>query len=181
MENRAGWCILDLAAMGPVVVGARGSSVEIRWRETLVFELAGRRYGLPAADVQELVRIVTITPMPPGSGPIEGVINLRGTIVPVFDLRARLGLPAGAIDVRESLVILRRDGRAVAIRVDRPLDLVSLDVGDFEPGPTPGSGIGQGSPGVAKLADGLAVLLDPAPMLEVAAMAWPAGAAGGGA
>ena len=50
-------------------------------------------HGIPASDVQELVRIVTITPPPPGSGMVEGVINLRGSVIPVFDLRAWLGLP----------------------------------------------------------------------------------------
>jgi len=154
--------------------------VESRWRETLVFELAGRRFGFPAADVQELVRIVTITPLTPGAGPVEGVINLRGRIVPVFDLRARLGLPAKEADLRESLVILRRDGRAVAVRVDRPIELASLGAGDFEPTSSDREIADPGSPGVAKLAGGLAVLLDPAPLLEVAAMAWPAEAGGVG-
>ena len=100
--------------------------METRWRETLIFELAGRRYGVPASDVQELVRIVTITPPAPGSGPIEGVINLRGSVVPVFDLRARLGLPGRAPDVSESLVIARREGRPFAFRIDRALDLATL-------------------------------------------------------
>jgi len=139
--------------------------LESRWRETLIFELAGRRFGFPASDVQELVRIVTITPLPLGSGPVEGVINLRGLVVPVFDLRARLGLPAKAAEIHESLVIVRRDGRAVAIRVDRPVELATLVEGDVEAsGPLVGGGEGA-SAGVAKLPEGLAVLLDLAALL----------------
>jgi len=153
--------------------------VESRWRETLIFELAGRRFGVPASDVQELVRAVTITPLPPGAGTVEGVINLRGGIVPVFDLRARLGLSAAAAGLHESLVIVSRGGRVVAIRVDRPLELVTLDGEQIEPmvpsaGPSP-----PGSAGVARLADGLAVLLDPGDFLESSAWAWPTEAVGG--
>ena len=133
--------------------------MESRWRETLIFELAGRRFGVPASDVQELVRIVTITPPPPGSGPVEGVINLRGSVVPVFDLRARLGLPARPPEASESLVIVRREGRPVAFRVDRALDLATLQVGDVESAGLAGAG-GDPATGVAKLPGGLAVLLD---------------------
>ena len=153
--------------------------MESRWRVTLVFELAGRRFGLPASDVQELVRIVTITPLPTGSGPIEGVINLRGEIVPVFDLRARLGLPARAVDVHESLVILCVDGQATAIRVDRPLELATLSDGDVEPTSAFAGEPGGVSPGVAKLPEGLAILLDPIPLLESAARSRPASSIGG--
>ena len=133
--------------------------METRWRETLIFELAGRRYGLPASDVQELVRIVTITPPPPGSGLVEGVINLRGTVVPVFDLRARLGLPPKPVELSESLVIARWGSRPVAFRVDRPLELATLYDGDVESSRV-SEASGDRAGGVAKLAEGLAVLLD---------------------
>jgi purine-binding chemotaxis protein CheW len=136
-----------------------GSVVETRWRETLIFELAGRRFGVPAPDVQELVRIVTITPPVPGSGPIEGVINLRGSVVPVFDLRARLGLPGRAPDASESLVIARRAGRLVAFRIDRALDLATLYTGDVESSGLLDAGDDPAT-GVAKLPGGLVVLLD---------------------
>jgi purine-binding chemotaxis protein CheW len=136
-----------------------GSVMETRWRETLIFELGGRQFGVPASDVQELIRIVTITPPVPGSGLIEGVINLRGSVVPVFDLRARLGLPGRTPDVSESLVIARREGRPVAFRIDRALDLARLDAVDVEPSGLLDTGDDPAT-GVAKLPGGLAVLLD---------------------
>jgi purine-binding chemotaxis protein CheW len=143
-----------------------GSVMETRWRETLIFELGGRRFGVPASEVQELVRIVTITPPVPGSGMIEGVINLRGSVVPVFDLRARLGLPSREPDVSESLVIARREGRPVAFRIDRALDLATLVSGDIESSGLLETGDDPAS-GVAKLAGGLAVLLDLESLLAV--------------
>lgn len=133
--------------------------METRWRETLIFELGGRQFGVPASDVQELIRIVTIAPAPPGAGPVEGVINVRGSIVPVFDLRARLGLPGRPVEASESLVIARREGRAVAFRVDRAVELATLEAGDFDPAGL----LDLGDPataGVAKRPGGLVALLD---------------------
>jgi purine-binding chemotaxis protein CheW len=139
--------------------------METRWRETLVFELAGRLYGLPASDVQELVRMVALTPPPPGLELVEGVINLRGAVVPVVDLRARLGLPPRPVDPSESLVIARRAGRLLAFRVDRPVELATLDAGDIESASVVEPGGGRAS-GVAKRPEGLVVLLDLGSLLE---------------
>src|SRR5437764_218583 len=75
----------------------RCSFVDQRRREILVFEVDGRRYGLPASEVRELLRAVAIVPLPLAGPAVEGVVNLRGRVVPVFDLRVRLGLPARAV------------------------------------------------------------------------------------
>ena len=71
-----------------------GSHEDPRTREVLVFEVEGQRYGLPTADVRELVRAVTITPLPNAPAVIEGVVNVRGRVLPVLDMRARFRLPA---------------------------------------------------------------------------------------
>src|SRR5215469_5263815 len=75
--------------------------------EILVFEGDGRRYGLPAAEVRELARAVTIVPLPRPRALVEGVIDVRGEAVPVLDLRARLGLPAKGVEPSDHLVIAR--------------------------------------------------------------------------
>ncbi|WP_435011475.1 chemotaxis protein CheW [Tundrisphaera lichenicola] len=141
--------------------------METRWRETLIFELAGRRYGVAASDVRELVRIVTIAPPSPGSRLVEGVINLRGSVVPVFDLRARLGLPAREPDPSESLVIAHLAERPFAFRIDRALGLATLYTGDVDPSGLPGGAVDTPSTGVAKLPEGLATLLDLGALLAV--------------
>src|SRR5437588_10594891 len=105
--------------------------VDQRRREILVFEVDGRRYGLPASEVQELLRAVAIVPLPLAGPAVEGVVNLRGRVVPVFDLRVRLGLPARAVAPSDHLIVAQSGGRLVALRVDRALDLVQLDA---EPG-----------------------------------------------
>jgi purine-binding chemotaxis protein CheW len=130
-----------------------------RRREILVFEVGGRRFGLHAADLREIVRAVTIVPVPLAPPTLEGVVNLRGTIVPVLDLRARLGLPPKTAEPDDHLVFARTSGRPVALRIDRPLDLLRLadtDTDTDQEAPPGGGGV----PGVAKLADGLAAILD---------------------
>jgi purine-binding chemotaxis protein CheW len=135
-----------------------------RQREILVFTLDGQRYALWAADVRELLRAVAMVPLP-GSPPIvEGAIDLRGRVVPVLDLRRRFGLPAKALDPGDHLIVAAAGARLVAIRADRALDLVNLEVAgrrstvDFD--------AGAYVAGVARLPDGLAVIHDLRTFLE---------------
>lgn len=92
--------------------------------DLLVFELEGRRFGLPAEAVDELVHAVAQTPLPgEAGGDFEGVVDVRGGIVPVMDIRRRLGMGAKAVAPSDHLIIARAGGRRVAVRVDRTLEL----------------------------------------------------------
>jgi purine-binding chemotaxis protein CheW len=95
--------------------------------EVLVFEMAGQRYGLPAADVRELLRAVALTPIPGAPAGVEGAINLRGSIVPVYDLRQYFRLPAKPLELSDHLVVARLGQRPVALRVDQALDLLQIE------------------------------------------------------
>lgn len=128
-------------------------------REILIFELGGRRYGLPAATVLELVRAVAIEPLPLAPPIVEGVMNLRGVVVPIVDLRGRLGLPAKDVELADHLVICQVREALLAIRVDHALELVKADAIEGEsaaarsPGRTPVAT-------VARQADGLVPVID---------------------
>jgi purine-binding chemotaxis protein CheW len=128
-------------------------------RAILVFEVGGRRFGLPVADVRELLRAVTILPLPLAPDVIEGVINLRGAIAPVLDLRARLRLPGKAAEPSDHLIVVEAGGRPVVLRIDRALFLARLDESQIGQagGVVPG---GDDVTEVAKLADGLVPVLD---------------------
>lgn len=127
-------------------------------RDILVFEVGGQRYGLPGTAVHELLRAVLISPLPRSSPFVEGVINLRGLIVPVLDIRHWLGLPAKPLEHTDHFIVLRVDERQAAIRVDRALELVKLESPLLEPGPSlPG---GEARTQVVKLPEGLLVLPD---------------------
>lgn len=127
-------------------------------REILIFEVGGRRFGLPAANIRELVRVVTIVPLPSMPPIVEGIVNLRGEIVPVLDIRPRLGMAAKEVELSDQLIIARTRGRLVAIRVDRAVELmISPGLGA---GPNDSEDGREGSARVAKLEGGLAPILD---------------------
>jgi purine-binding chemotaxis protein CheW len=129
------------------------------FREVLIFEIGGQRYGLPAADVQELLRMAALTPLPSGPPIVEGVINIRGKVVPVLDMRARFRLPARPAEHTDHLVVAQAGPRSVALRVDRALELRRLDPAQLEDteGVMPGvEYVAQ----LAKLPDGLVLIHD---------------------
>ena len=95
----------------------------------LTFHLGSDRLAVPAADVREVVRAVAITPLPAAPGIVEGAIDVRGEIVPVLDLRERLGMPAKPLAIDEHLIIASAGKRRIAFRVDQADDLVEIDPG----------------------------------------------------
>jgi purine-binding chemotaxis protein CheW len=138
-----------------------GDIVEQSVREILIVELGGQRYGLRASQVRELVRAVAIRPLPSDSTVIEGVIDVRGVVVPVLDLRARLHLPSKAVEPSDHLVILEAGGSGgpMAVRVDRAIELFASDAAALEPvhDILPGW---EDAAEVARLPDGLVPMLD---------------------
>ena len=134
-------------------------------RDILLFALGGQRYGLWARDVRELLRAVAIVPLPRAPRVVEGVINLRGRVVPVLDLRARFGLPRKELETSDHFIVAAVGARLVAIRADRALDLLSvqLDRAQLEDLQAAGA---EYLAGVARLPDGLALIHDLAAFLS---------------
>jgi purine-binding chemotaxis protein CheW len=106
--------------------------VEDETLDAVVFELGGQLFGLPAAEVCELLRAVAVVPLPRAPAVVKGVFNLRGRVVPVLDVRARFGLPASAIEPEHHFIVARAGERLVALHVDRATDLVRLNAADLE-------------------------------------------------
>jgi purine-binding chemotaxis protein CheW len=123
--------------------------------EILIFTVDDRRYGLSTACVQELVQAVHSVPVPHPVDGIEGVIDLHGHIVPVIDLRRRLGLTAKAPRATEHLIIVQIDARLVAIRVDRVIDVRRIEPEMVRAMPDAVDG-----PGIIRMLDGLVMMLD---------------------
>src|SRR5712691_11661313 len=125
----------------------------------LAFEVGGRRLGLSAGVLREVLRAVAIAALPKAPPIVEGVINLRGTLVPVLDIRQRFGLPPTPLAPEQHLLIAQADGRLVALRVDRALALVGVDESAIEAAAGVAPGV-EHVAGIAKLADGLLVIHD---------------------
>jgi purine-binding chemotaxis protein CheW len=126
--------------------------------DVLVFEVAGARFAVPLDQVREVVRAVAIAPLPGAPPIVEGVIDYRGTTIPVLDLRNRFGLPAREPDPSESMVVARAGDRTVAIRVDHPDWLAAVDPSMVDESAAVTRGLRF--VGVARLPDGLALIHD---------------------
>ena len=150
-------------------------------REVLVFEVGGQRYGLPSAVVRELVRAVAITPLPRAPAVIEGVVNVRGRVLPVLDIRARFRLPRRALDPSDHFIVASAGARGVILRVDRATHIALVDESTIQPPETLGAGVTQVS-GIATLEGGMVLIHDLATFLTAAeAMALDDASAGAGA
>lgn len=129
------------AASGTVISGTRHSDggregdVVRRW---IGFELAGQLYGVPILAVQEVLASAEIEPIPGAPREVLGVINLRGQIVTVVDLRLRLGLPA-AHGATGPLVVFDAPGETLAARVDRVTHVRRIPDPAIKPAPRAGS------------------------------------------
>ena len=84
----------------------------------VVFTLGDRRYGLPLAAVDRIVRAVEITPLPEAPNIVFGVVNVQGRVIPVINVRRRFRLPEREIALTDQMVIARTRRRSVALMVD---------------------------------------------------------------
>lgn len=125
----------------------------------LVVEISGLGVGLCCTDVLEIVRAVAMTRLPKAPEIVEGVINLRGGVIPVIDVRARFGLPPKPIDPTQQMVIAVAGERRVAFRTERAVGLVHLRRDDIEDARRLVKGATYVA-GVAKLPDGMAIVHD---------------------
>lgn len=100
--------------------------------EILLFEVGGQRQALASRDVREVLPAVTVTPMVGAARFVEGVVNLRGSVLPVVDARAWLGLPTRPAEPSDHLIVVRVEERSAMLRVDRAMELVTLASGDFD-------------------------------------------------
>src|SRR4051812_43889602 len=128
-----------------------------RAQQLVVFSLGDEEYALPITQVQEIIRYAEPRAVASDDVWIRGVISLRGKIIPVCDLAARLGLanerPAGA-----KIVIVETDGGTAGVIVDDVEEVLTLDGEQLDAAPAAGTDLIEG---IAKIGDRLVVLLSP--------------------
>ena len=108
-------------------------------QEMLVFKLGSEEYGVDILKVQEIRGYEKVTPIPRSPDFLKGVVNLRGTIVPVIDLRVKFALPDPSYDSLTVVIVLRIAGRTVGAVVDGVSDVVQLGANDIKEPPRLGS------------------------------------------
>jgi purine-binding chemotaxis protein CheW len=125
----------------------------------LTFQVDQRCYGLPSADVVELVRAASVEPLPGAPATIDGVLNVRGDVVPVFNLRPRFGLPDRPPIPSDHFIVTRAGERTVVVRTDRVIDLVELPAADVRSEGAAVPGV-EHLTDVARLPEGLLLICD---------------------
>ncbi|MEO1083794.1 MAG: chemotaxis protein CheW, partial [Acidobacteriota bacterium] len=101
----------------------------------VAFDLAGETYAMPVEPVRQVVRVSTITRVPHAPRPIRGVTNLRGRVIPVIDLRLRIGLQETQVGRASRVVSVSSRGRLIGLLVDAVHQVVHLDLYKVQPPP----------------------------------------------
>jgi purine-binding chemotaxis protein CheW len=142
----------------PVAAGSRAAADEF---QLVVFELGEERYGLDIATVYEIIRHQPVTAVPQAPSFVEGVINLRGRIIPVVDLRRRFGMAPGELTKASRIVVCEAAGTRVGLVVDGVSEVLMVSSESVEQTPEVASGYDtQYLRGIAKLGERLVILLD---------------------
>ncbi len=125
------------------------------------FVLDDVEYGVDILSVHEILRFPELTRLPNTPPFIKGVINLRGNVIPVVDMRIRFGFPEGAITDLTRIIVVETDGKQVGILVDNVYQVVRLPVSSIDPPSELITGISEDFiSGIGRLRDRLIVLLN---------------------
>lgn len=125
------------------------------------FKIGNEEFGVDILKVQEINRMMQITKVPNAPNFVDGVINLRGRIIPIIDLRIRLGMVKREHDKSTRIVVVELDGKTVGFIVDEVSEVLRIPVNITEPPPPMVAGINADYiTAVGKLEDRLLILLD---------------------
>lgn len=133
----------------------------------ILFDLAGATYGVRSREIQQLEMIGSVTPVPNSPAFVDGVVSVRGQVIPVVNLRSRFGFPRVPSDIRSRLLVVRREGRTVGFAVDSAREFASIPADSILPPPEAISGLnGRYLEGLAHLGERLVLILDMADLFS---------------
>ena len=125
------------------------------------FRIGNETYGVRIGSVREIVRVPEITAVPSAPETVEGVINLRGKIIPVMDLRKRFGQAEIKADKKNRILVVELENKLVGLIVNAASEVLKIAPSEIEP---PGNVFAEGESGyvtgVGKLKGRLIILLD---------------------
>jgi purine-binding chemotaxis protein CheW len=105
----------------------------------LTFYLAGEEYGLEILKVQEIIGMMDVTPVPGSPEHVRGVINLRGKVIPVVDLRRRFGMETAETTSETCIIVVQTNRIQTGIVVDQVSEVSNISSGDVEDAPSFGA------------------------------------------
>ncbi|NMA69891.1 MAG: chemotaxis protein CheW [Desulfitobacterium sp.] len=129
--------------------------------QLVTFSLGSEEFGVDIMCVQEIIRIPPITRVPKAPSYVEGVINLRGNVIPVVSLRTRFGMEPVEEDDLSRIIVLQVQNKVFGIRVDAVTEVLRLDEESIEPPPPVSLGVDASFiRGVGKIGERLLILLN---------------------
>jgi purine-binding chemotaxis protein CheW len=127
----------------------------------VTFILMDETYGINVMQVQEVLRVTEIAPVPGSPDYVLGIINLRGNVVTVIDTRTRFGLPSTEMDDASRIIVIESEKQVVGILVDAVAEVVELSEGEIDVAPNVGTEeSSRYIQGVATREEGLLILVD---------------------
>lgn len=146
----------EVSASGPAEASTPAADLHL-----VTFVLEREEYGVPVHRVREVIRVGEITRVPQAPEHVRGVTNLRGRILPVVELRSRLGLPPAVLTPRSRILVTDVQGRVLGLLVDAVLQVTRIPADTVQPAPedvmTPQA---DWLAGVARRPDRLLILLE---------------------
>ncbi|MDD2282339.1 MAG: chemotaxis protein CheW [Eubacteriales bacterium] len=136
-------------------------------KQFVVFQLEDELYGIDIHQVMRIEKMLPLTRVPNAPSFVIGVCNLRGSVVPVIDLKKRLALPSRQ-DENAKIIIVNAGKQVVGMTIDATVDVSSIESDEIEPSPALVTGIdSQFIQGVAKISNRLLIILDMERVLTV--------------
>lgn len=126
-------------ATAEATAGARSATE--KGGKYLTFSLAGEEYGIEILKVHEIIGIMPVTRVPRTPETIRGVINLRGKVIPIVDLRRKFGMPSGEDTERTCIIVVQAHGVQTGVVVDSVSEVLDIPGADVEDPPEFGAGV----------------------------------------
>ncbi len=148
----------------------------------VLFTLADATYALPTTAIQQLDMVGSVTPVPNAASYLDGIVSVRGQVLPAVDLRARFGFARAQRTLRSRLLVVRVGERSVGFIVDSAREFAHITPEAVQPPPEVIAGVSSRYlRGVAQLGDRLVLVLDAAELLVDGDDPTPAAASAAGA
>jgi len=128
-------------AGGQPGLGETGPGTKAMGGKFLTFFLAGEEYGLEILKVHEIIGVMAITPVPRTPEFVRGVINLRGKIIPIVDLRAKFGMSSTDETDETCIIVVQARGMQMGIVVDKVSEVLDIASGDIDDAPSFGADV----------------------------------------
>jgi len=147
-------------ALIPAFEGLKGEDLEMSVH-FVSFHLSAQLYALPLGNVESVLRMVALTPLPEAPSWVAGAVNLHGSVVPALDLRQRLGGESREPRSDDYLLVVKGLERPIALMVDEVTEVIEMPAQEIEP---PSGPLARSRPlaGVIRRNDDLILILDPA-------------------